>query len=67
MCQYRVSADVYEKLQCSKLWASSTILEGRVEICKDNTYGTVCDDRWDKLEARIVCRLLQHNSTGQFT
>ena len=29
--------------------------EGRVEICRGNVWGTICDEGWDDADANITC------------
>ena len=43
------------------LGIGSSSTQGRVEMCYNNQWGTVCDNLWDINEAIIVCKQLGFN------
>ena len=36
----------------------ATATEGRIEICLAGEWGSVCDNNWGALDARVACRQL---------
>ena len=52
----------YSLIDCThgdiRLRDGANSLEGRVEICYNNNWGTVCDDFWSFFDAEVACRQL---------
>ena len=44
-----------------RLIGGSVPTEGRVEVCQNDAWGTVCDDSWSDVDASVACRQLGYS------
>ena len=59
-----VDSDTTEYSNCSdgdvRLVGGSNPLEGRVEVCINRAWGTICDNGFSDRDATVVCNQLQY-------
>ena len=49
-----------------RLEGTSNLQSGRVELCYDGVWGTVCSrGHWGRPEAEVICRQLGYSSSGK--
>ena len=73
VCKYLPAAVTVVQSNCSdgdvRLVGGSNEYEGRVEICINQVWGTICSgssyNRWEVADGRVVCKQLGHQEFGK--
>ena len=44
--------------------SGSSSTQGRVELCHNNQWGTICDNGWGNSDAEVICKQLKYNNSS---
>ena len=65
VCQGNATSNIECTSGEVKLVGGQIASEGRLEVCVDGFWGTVCDEGWDEEDALVVCRQLGLSPNGE--
>ena len=49
-----------------RLVDGTALNDGRVEICFNNAWGTICNSGFDRLDAGVICQQLGFSQFGEY-
>ena len=66
----RFHTSIPNHVVCSTDWEMRLVnggssLEGRLEVCLNGVWGTICDQSWDDTDAGVVCSQMGYSARGK--
>jgi len=66
--RYLNTSNLFTLASCThgsiRVAGGSSTSQGRVEVCSNNVWGTVCSDGWTQVDANVACRQLGYSNAG---